>query len=50
VTQTEKLAECAKCSRPVRAADAEELGWRCWSDGEALRLICPLCAHCESSS
>ena len=26
VTQTEKLVECANCGRPVREADAEDLG------------------------
>jgi hypothetical protein len=43
----EKLVTCANCGRPVREADAEGLGWRYWSDGSALHLICPLCAHRE---
>jgi hypothetical protein len=42
---TERLVECASCRRPVREADADELGWRYWSDGRGLHLICALCAH-----
>ena len=37
------------CSRPVREADAEELGWRYWSDGVDLHLICALCATASSA-
>ena len=44
VAQTQKLIECTNCGRPVREADAEELGWRYWSDGLDLHLICSLCA------
>jgi hypothetical protein len=48
--QTDFLIFCANCARPVREADAEALGWRCWSDGVGKRhLICSLCAHRESS-
>ena len=47
VPQTEPLLECANCSRPVREQDAEALGWRYWSDGEDLHLICALCGHRE---
>jgi len=50
VTQTEKLLECANCSRPVREADAEDLGWRYWPDGRDLHLICALCAHRDSGT
>jgi hypothetical protein len=38
---------CVNCGRPVREADAEDLGWRYWSDGRDLHLICSLCAHRE---
>jgi hypothetical protein len=47
VTQTEKLLACAHCARPVREREADDLGWRYWSDGRNLHLICPLCAHRE---
>jgi hypothetical protein len=47
VTQTEKLIARANCDRPVREREAEDLGWRYWSDGRNLHLICPLCAHRE---
>jgi hypothetical protein len=47
VTQTDPLVECANCRRPVRETDAEALGWRFWSDGIDLHLICALCAYRE---
>jgi hypothetical protein len=47
VTQTDIIIMCANCSRPVREADAEQAGWRYWSDGLDLHLICSLCAHRE---
>jgi hypothetical protein len=47
VPQTEKLIACANCARPVREKEVEDLGWRYWSDGRDLHLICPLCAHRE---
>jgi hypothetical protein len=47
MTQTDKLIACANCARPVREDDAETLGWRYWSDGLDLHLICPLCARRE---
>ena len=47
VAQTEPLLACANCSRPVRERDAESLGWRYWSDGIDLHLICALCAYRE---
>lgn len=34
--------------RPVREEDAEDLGWRYWSDGVGeLHLFCPTCAERE---
>ena len=47
VTQTEPLIVCAKCGRPCREAETKEAGWRNWSDGTDLHLICALCAHRE---
>jgi hypothetical protein len=47
VAQTEKLIECANCGRPVHKAEAKAAGWRYWSDGIDLHLICALCAHRE---
>ena len=46
VPQTEPLKTCANCSRPVRVADAEALGWTSFAGdrGEPLRL-CPLCTR-----
>jgi hypothetical protein len=38
---------CSNCGRHVREPEAESLGWRYWSDGKELHLICPLCAHRE---
>jgi len=42
MTQIEKLIACANCARPAREKEAEDLGWRYWSDGRHLNLICPL--------
>lgn len=50
MAQTENLVACANCARPVREKEAEALGWRYWSDGRDLHLICPLCAHREFGS
>ena len=47
MTQTEVLITCANCGRPCREADAKEAGWRYWSDGIDLHLICALCAYRE---
>jgi DNA-directed RNA polymerase subunit RPC12/RpoP len=47
MAHTQKLVECANCGRPVREADAEDLGWRYWSDGKDLHLICAHCAYRE---
>jgi hypothetical protein len=47
MAHTQKLVECANCGRPIREADAEDLGWTYWSDGVDLHLICALCAHRE---
>ena len=46
----EKLLVCANCSRPVREGEAEALGWRHWSDGLDLHLICALCPHSGSAN
>ena len=45
--QTDIVITCANCGRPVREAEAKEAGWRYWSDGIDLHLICALCAHRE---
>ena len=47
VTQTDIVITCANCGRPGREADPKEAGWRCWSDGIDLHLICALCAYRE---
>ena len=47
MTQTEVIITCANCGRPCREADAKEAGWRAWSDGRDLHLICALCAYRE---
>lgn len=45
---TEILIECANCRRPVREADAEDLGWRYYGDGLGeLVPFCSLCIHRE---
>jgi hypothetical protein len=46
VPQTDILITCANCGRPGREPDAEELGWRFYSDGVGELLpFCGLCAH-----
>ena len=47
MTQTEVMITCANCGRPCREADAKEAGWRYWSDGIDLHLICALFAYRE---
>lgn len=48
MTQTDLLIACANCRRPVREADAKDLGWRHFSDGVGvLQLFCGLCAYRE---
>lgn len=47
VPQTDILIECANCGRVGHEAAAKEAGWRYWSDGVDLHLICPLCASRE---
>jgi hypothetical protein len=34
-------------ARTEREADAKDAGWRYWSDGLDLHLICAVCAHRE---
>lgn len=48
MTRPDILIECANCSQPVHEADAEDLGWRFYSDGLGeLVPFCSLCAHRE---
>ena len=42
--QTDILIACANCGRPVRKADAKDLGWRFYSDG--LGELLPFCGLC----
>lgn len=45
--QTEMLL-CANCSRPVRKSEANDAGWRYFSDGAGeLHPFCGLCARRE---
>ena len=48
VSQTDVLITCSNCGRPVREADARELGWRVYRDGVGELLpFCGLCIHRE---
>jgi hypothetical protein len=45
---TDILIECANCGRPVRESEAEEAGWRFYSDGVGELLpFCALCTYRE---
>ena len=46
VRLTERLIMCAICTRRVRAAEAEELGWTAELDvGGDVSWSCPLCVR-----
>ncbi len=44
VTQTAPLLSCANCSSTIFEREAKAAGWRYWSDGVDLHLICAACA------
>jgi hypothetical protein len=50
MTQTEVLITCANCGRPCREADAKEAGWRYWSNGSDLHVMCSLCSYRDFGS
>jgi hypothetical protein len=47
MTQTEKILTCVECRRSIREAEAKEAGWFFFTDGEAVHLVCALCASRE---